>query len=295
MKQLVTFILTALFSVTLIAQDKVFTVMAVQGSVANGGKTVSVGSQLGSNAVLTLGDKSYVGLLHKSGNSVEFKTAGNYELKTQHDKLASKTKGFQQKYMDYVVNGVTAKNSGGSYQRNMSVTGSVDRALAKNEIIIPLPMKVTLITDKFGVEWMDEAKDQTYTVVVMNMKEEPVAKFESTTSSAQVDLSQIALETEQYYLMTVYSKNGKRKSNTVNFYVPSANEKKQLMDELREVTESLDLESSVGLAAFGQICEDRKLLLEALQAYKKAKELSPDIDYFSNTYKNFLDEVVAQL
>jgi len=150
MKQLVTFILTALFSVTLIAQDKVFTVMAVQGSVANGGKTVSVGSQLGSNAVLTLGDKSYVGLLHKSGNSVEFKTAGNYELKTQHDKLASKTKGFQQKYMDYVVNGVTAKNSGGSYQRNMSVTGSVDRALAKNEIIIPLPMKVTLITDGRG-------------------------------------------------------------------------------------------------------------------------------------------------
>ncbi len=295
MKKLVALFLSLVFSVALMAQDKVFTVMAVQGAVTNGGKTVGVGSQLSSNAVLTLGDRAYIGLLHKSGNSVEFKAAGNYDLKAQHDKLASKTKGFQQKYMDYVVSGVTAKNGGGSYQRNMSVTGSVDRALAKNEIIVPLPMKVTLINENFGISWMDEAKDQTYTITVTNMKEEPVAKFESSSSSAQIDLSQVALESEQYYLLTVTSQNGKRKSNTVNFFIPGNAEKKQLMDELKEVSESMDLETSVGLAAYGQICEDKKLMLEALQAYKKAKELSPDVDYFNTQYKNFLDEVVAAL
>ncbi len=294
MKKFVSFLLLC-FSLNLVAQDKVFTVMAVQGTVAHGSKSVNIGSQLAADAVLTVNEGSYVGLLHKSGNSVEFKTKGTYELKAQHDKLAAKTKGFQQKYMDYVVSGVTAKNQGGAYQKNMKVTGSVDRALAKIDILIPLPTKVVLINEKFQLEWLDEVKSQSYTVLITNMKEEPVAKVESAGNSAEVDLSGIVLETEQYYLTTVSSQAGKRKSNVVNFYIPSATEKKQLLQDLESITSSLDLNTSVGLVAYGQLCEDRKLMLEALQAYRKAKDLSPDIDYFKTTYRNFMDEMVAQL
>lgn len=277
------------------AQEKVFTVMAVQGKVSMAGKNLTIGQQISSDASIVLNEASYVGFLHKSGNPIEFKTKGNYNLKTYHDKLLAAGKGFQQKYMDYVVTGMTKKADNSTYQQNMKVTGSVERALAKNEIIIPLPQKVVLLGNQFEMEWMDDSGSEEYTVVVKNMKEEELVRLSTSNKFITVELKDLQLEPQQYYLVSVSNLKSTRKSNVVNFYIPSANEKTTLSNDLEIISTSLDLSSSVGQMAFAQICEEKKLMIEALKAYRKAKDLSPDIDYFATAYKDFVNDIVARL
>ncbi|MES2628185.1 MAG: hypothetical protein V4616_04375 [Bacteroidota bacterium] len=295
MKKLLPIFTLLLLQISLFAQDKAFTVMALQGKATANGKPVSIGQQLNADASLVLNDAAYVGLLHKGGNSLEFKTKGTYPLKPFNEKLSSSSKGFQQKYMDYVVTGMTKKSGGSSYQKNMGITGSVDRALAKNDIIVPLPSKVTLINSKMSVDWMDETQDGKYQVIVKNMKEEPIFQVGVASKSATLDLSSLNLEPEQYYLLTIYAADGDRKSNTVGFYVPTIEEKTALITDFESVNSALDLETSIGLMAYAQFCEQKGLYLDAYQAYKKARQLSPDVAYFDTVYKEFVDDVVAKM
>ncbi len=294
MKKLVPFIALMILQLSIFGQDKMFTVVAVQGKASVGGKNLAIGQQIAGDAAVLVSEASYLGVLHKSGSPVEFKTKGSYNLKTYNDKLASNGKGFQQKYMDYVVNGMTKKSDNSAYQKNMGVTGSVDRALAKRDIIVPLPEKVTLMEPSIDLEWMDEAKVPEYIVTVRNMKEEKLMSSSSMNKSAHVDLKGIELEQQQYYLVTITNKEGNRKSNTINFYIPSADEKAALTNDLADIKSSLDMNSSIGLVAYAQICEEKGLYMDALHAYRKAKELSPDVDYFNTTYKEFVDDIVAK-
>lgn len=291
-------LITSLFvfiCVLCVGQDKTYTVVALKGQVNNGGKKLAIGQTLPADATVEVSDASYIGMIHKSGNPLEFKARGSYQLKSYSEKLAASNKGFKEKYMDYVVNGMTKKTGSSAYQNNMKVTGSVDRAIARNEIIIPLPTKVTLLTNQFDLEWMDAKTANQYEVLIKNMKEEKIGSLTTGSTTVGMDWGQFTLEPEQYYLVSIRDASNNRKSNVVNFYIPSEKERADILKELTEIVETMDMNSSVGCMAYGQICEEKGLLLEAFRAYKKAKDLSPDEDTYSKAYQDFMDGIVASM
>ena len=292
MKKFLYSFLLVMLAVVVLAQDKAFTVMAVQGSVKNGTAAVNIGQQISSTSTIDVAAGGYLGLLHQSGNPLELKNPGSVPLAKYHKGFLEGKKSFQDKYMAYVVDGL-AGDDNSSYMQNMGVTGSVERAISNNEIVIPLPSKTWLKGNEFSVSWMDKVKAKQYKVFVKNMKEETVLELENTSNSVSVNLSEVVKEKGQYLLLSVEDGEGKRKSNVVHIYIPTEEESTLLTEEMNAAKGALNMNSSVGCSAYAKICEGNKLYIEAEMAYKKAKELSPEIDFYKKSYQAFIEGVLA--
>ncbi len=273
-------------------QQKAFTVMAVQGSAKIGANAVAIGQQIDATATIAVPNGAYVGLLHQSGNPLELKVPGNVPLEKYHKGFLEGKKSFQDKYMAYVVDGLSGEDNG-NYMQNMGITGSVERAISNNEIVIPLPYKTWLVADQFDISWMDKGQGANYKVHVKNMKEETLLSVDGKGKDAKIDLSSLTLEKGQYVLLSVEDESGKRKSNTVHIYIPKQEEKSNLVAEMNAAKGALDMQSSIGCSAYAKICEGNKLYIAAESAYRKAKELSPDIEFYSKSYNAFIDGVLA--
>jgi hypothetical protein len=289
MKRLQLLVLFSLLTVVSFSQTASFKVIANKGTnqVKSGDSWVQLkaGASLLSTDELQVGENAYLGLVSAKGKPVELKKAGSYKVSVLESQAGAGSSVLN-KYTDFIL----SSNAEGKKNR-LSATGAVHRAAETSTIKVALPdnQKYSDIYNTSAVINWDESKAAgPYVVVVKNMFEDQLAKFETAETTLVVDLSDPKFMAESALLIEVSSKSDPKqvsKQHMIRKLSPSGKEavSKSLTELMTDVSEPTAINKFI-LAGF---YEENNLLIDAIAAYEEAVKLEP-------SYKEFYDEFLLR-
>lgn len=292
-------ILTSLFAalsfLVSIAQTtkEEFKVLSQKGTNLLNTKPMTSGSKLYASDKITIGAGGFVGLLHKSGKTVELRQAGTFEIADLSAKVSGTSVSTSKRYTDFVLNELTkdgAEDINKNHRKHMTTTGSVERKDERIQVFMPTPSadsSVKVITPKLNVNWKSFAKGKTYQIEASNEFSEPLLKQETIDTNISLDLSKIKLGTENEFYLQIFVKGekGKNYSDKRKVIVLKNNE---IIEKETELNASLSEENSLNHYVKALFYEENRLFLNAADSYQKAIQLDPEVTDYTEGYKSLL-------
>ncbi|MES2388066.1 MAG: hypothetical protein V4543_08690 [Bacteroidota bacterium] len=302
------FITTAIIltSLTAKAQDAVFQVAATRGDVvtskpnaADAKSAVAKGKRLYKNETLQIQSNGYIGLIHKSGQTMTIKKPGTYSVSDLDSKAtAAATGSVSQRYANYVLEEITKdgdKDLKKNHQQFMAVTGAVMRAGKNASAVKPLiPPTAVLFSANNTIHWMKSpGAGNMYIFTVSDLYDETIFSKETPDTNITIDFSKFPrLKSEKMCLVRVAVKGKKQtiSDQCALKFLPST-EAASISKDLTAMTTGPESNSSIGKVAQAYFYEQNGLFLDALNAYQEAVELEPDVTDYRDIYRNFLVKV----
>ncbi len=285
------FIVSASLTINVNAQD-MFKVLASKGTntISLNGKTSKIvtGLKLDKNATIEVGANSYVGLVHNSGKAIEIKTAGVYKIAELSKKIIASNTTVAKKYTDFVMNELT---SVGSASGATNITGSVERG-SDDELLKAVCPNSTDILGNINLRWLPVTGAKSYIITISNMYEEPLMVKETTLESLSLDLNSNELKNQKALIWNVAVKDKpdfKSGNHALTFIEATrlVEINKNLADLKSEVTE----ETALNKVILAKFYEDNKLYLDAIDSYKAAMKIEPEVAEYKKVYNDFLTRV----
>lgn len=281
------------FSIYSMAQNtEVFKVLASRGkNTLADGSMVFAGKKLSASDVVKVSEGSYLGLIHNTGKTLEVKEAGTYKISDLSSKAIAKSSSITKKYSAYVIGELTkAENSDihANYQKNMKVTGSVERAVGTGAPKMILPKTSNLIESLNTLSWAKIAKSTSYTVEITNMFDEVIMSKETNDTSFTLDLAAVKMPKDQTIMVKVKA-NGTdvmTDSYVLKALVPTKSpevfaDKDQLAKEFSE-------ESALNHLMKASFYSQNGLFIDAKKSFEAAIRLEPTVSEYKSAYMNFL-------
>jgi len=288
-----------------LAQNYEFKVMASSGTVKVYNKDkkswndVKIGTQIKENDKIKLSTKSYLSLIHKSGRTLELKQAGEFLASDLTASLNKNKTSVASKFADYILDEISSSDdllAEGS--RNMSITGSVTREIdqpfmRKEALKLNSPRKVNLLGTVFTFNWLSKPGVKTYEFILTDRFDRPVFTKDVNATSITLNADELKLERNTYYFWKVKAKgDDKTLSEDACFMVLSKDKTKAILDTVKQIKEDVGDENTptakIILAAF---YEQNYLIDEALQNYREAMRLAPDVELYKKLYQRFLNRI----
>ena len=272
------------------AQDYAFKVLANKGAneVKSGEawQPLKTGASLKKDDEVKLGDNSYIGLVHATGKPMELKTAGSYKVSDLAAKIGGGTSVLN-KYTDFIL----SSNSAEAKKNRLSATGAVHRDVETSAIKLMLPenQHSGIYNTHAIINWDGSKVAGPYVVVLRNMFDDELAKFETPETNIEVDLTDPKFANENAILIEVSSKADPKqtsKQHLIKKLTPADQEKVKgsLGEIMGEVSEQTALNKFI-LAGF---FEEQSLFIDAIAAYEEAVRLAPDVPSYKEAYEEFL-------
>ena len=291
MKKLILLTQFTLFIFLTNAQDYVFSVLANKGSnsIQQGTRwnNLSTGFKVYQGNKIKISEGGYAGLMHKSGKTVELKTAGEYDIMTLETKLHTKTSNYAEKYAKFAMN--STENIQGNANYDYNVTGSVERGiddyfiLAKDEIKMIKSLPLT-------ISWMTEI-DEDVEVRVITLFGETLYKVKTENQSATIDLSDIADEGKMF-LVNIYDiESGEallEKGKRINMIM--GKEAKPIKEEYALLKKELDENSAMDQLIFASFFSEKGLENYTASHLHKASMLAKNVSDYEGAYLKYLEE-----
>lgn len=286
---------------TSFGQGFVFRVLASKGSnqvkKATSGETVPLktGATLMSNDEIIAGTGAYIGLMHKTGRTIEVRNPGVTKITDLESKLASQQSDVANKYAQFVMNKMNESDEdvNANYRRNMKATGAVQRASGGGSIKVMLPSTVDVLNPEAIVRWAetDEVENPTYVVSIKNIFDEEIYSAETAKTSLALNLQDENLASETLVILNVKVKDNENvKSGDYGIKKVASDDAAAInanLESLRAEVPDND-NSPLNKLIYASFYEENNLILDAITQYEKAIELSPDVDDFKMLYDNFL-------
>ena len=275
-----------LFSAAVSGQDYAFRVMASKGTneVKSGDswQAVKPGSSLKTGDELKLAENSYVGLIHVSGKPVEVRDPGTHKV-ADLAKNIGPGQSVLNKYTDFIL----SSNAEGK-KNKLSATGAVHRGSTGDiSVFLPENQYSDVFNSTVVVNWESPKAGGPYVVVLKNMFDDELAKYETPETSLKLNLSEAALASESALLIEVSSKADPKSKSEAKLVkkmnaAQSEKVKKDLADLGSDVTSSETALNKYILAGF---YEEKKLYIDAITSFEQAVKLEPSYKEF---YEDFL-------
>ncbi len=270
-----------------------FKVLSQKGTNTLNSKPLTSGVKLYPNDKLIIGTGGFVGLLHKSGKTVELRQAGSFDIGDLSAKVSGTSVSTSKRYTDFVLNELTkdgAEDINKNHRKHMTTTGSVERKDERIQVFLPTPAadsSVKIISQKLNITWKSFAKGKTYIIEASNEFSEPILKQETIDTNIVLDLNKVKLGSDNEFYLQVFVKgeNGKTFSDKRKIVLLKNNEIKEKEAELNS---SLTEESSLNHYVKALFYEENKLFIEAANAYQKAIQLDPEVIDYKEGYKSLL-------
>ena len=280
-----------------LGQGYIFRVLANKG--ANQVKRASNGetSTLKTGATLNTGDEiiaangAYIGLMHKTGKTIEVRTAGTTKIADLEKKLASSKTDVANRYAQFVMNKMNEgdEDVNKNYRRNMKATGAVERATNNASIKVMLPSSIDVLNPNTVVRWSGAEDGASYVVTVKNIFDEQIFKAETQKTSIKLNLDDENLANERLVIFNVQVKgNDDLKSSDYGIKRMSEDDAKAIKDNLDILKAEVSDDSPLNKLIYASFYEENNLLLDALTKYEEAIELSPEVEDFKTLYDDFL-------
>ena len=280
-------------------QGFVFRVLASKGEnkVKKGvnGETIPLktGATLMSGDELIATNGAYIGLMHKTGRTIEVRNPGVTKISDLETKLASSKTNTANKYAQFVMNKMNESDGdvNSNYRANMKATGAVTRAV-EGTINVLLPSSVDVLSSEAIVGWTvpENLENPTYVVSIKNIFDEEIYSAETTKSSIPLNFEDEQLASERLVILKV-----KVKDNS-DLFSGDYGIKRMSSDDAASIKENLDMlkaevpmdDSPLNRLIYASFYEENNLFLDASTQYQKAISLSPEVDDFQAMYEEFL-------
>jgi hypothetical protein len=300
MKKLSLLIVIFATSILSFAQDEIFKVLITKGSnkaiVASSTtpQDLIVGKKLYTSDKIVVGTGGYLGLSHKSGKTIELKTAGTYEVAKLVEQVTTQNASVSSKYVTYVAGQMTANNEdlAANRYKHMAVTGSVERKTDKIKPLAPTQAMVLdeLVILKWNLVKVNNEPAKMYVITFTNMFDEELLVKETSDTQLVVDLAKLSLKTEKNIVWSVKVKEAPSvHSDKYNLqYVSDEKKAVELHDQFAALKSELSEETALNKLLLASFCADNKLTLNAMEYYEEAIALEPEVDEFKVIYGKYL-------
>lgn len=300
---LISFIVLFLSSVLLISADYQFNVMASKGDVqifAKSSKSwakLSTGAKIQSNEKIKIGSNSYLGLVHKSGKTIELKQSGEFTTEQLATKTNTAKSSVAQKLGNYIVNQLNDTKSQNDYREGMETTGAVERSMDKMTadpsnatIELNSPRKICLKSNKIQLSWKEVPKAKSYKLLIRDRFDREIYSSDLKTTSVTLDANELKLEKDTFYFWhVVLSNDANVKSPDCTFSVLSNSQIEKINKDVAELKNELgDETSALNKIVIGNYYEMNNLYEDAHKFYKDAADTNPEVNEYKEIYQRFL-------
>jgi hypothetical protein len=286
-RKLTVFLALFLVGTVGVGQDYAFKVMANKGSneVKSGDtwQPLKTGASLKASDEVKLADNAYIGLIHATGKPLEVRQSGSYKVSD----LAAKISGgasVLNKYTDFIL----SSNAEGKKNR-LSATGAVHRATetAAIKVVMPENQKYCDIYNTTAVvSWDNNKAKGPYVLVLKNLMEDQLAKFETSETTLTLDLSQFA--SEAGILVEISDKsNAKLVSKQHMIRRMSSADRERVKNSLAGISSEVSDQTAINKFILAGFYEENNLLIDAIAAYEEAIKLEP-------SYREYYDEFLLR-
>lgn len=283
------------------AQDYVFKVLANKGEntvklVGKEWAPLKTGQSLNLGDEVKLSEDAYLGLMHKSGKTLEVKSSGEHKINTLANSLNSKSSTVASKYADFVMNQMSDKDDSGDYRKSMGATGAVDRALASGaKIKVMAHSSSDIINPEVVLRWSEpkqvgEVEELTYTVTFSNLFDEAIKSVETKETAYKLNMNLEPFnELENKFVKVKVAVKGKElNSEEYAIIVKPEDESVEIKNTLNELKTEVKEENALDNIVMAAFYEDNNLLLDALTAYERAIEMAPEVEIYQKAYEDFI-------
>ncbi|MCV9385753.1 hypothetical protein [Reichenbachiella ulvae] len=282
---------------TSFGQGFVFRVLASKG--ANqvkkvNGETVPLktGATLVSGDELIAASGAYIGLMHKTGRTIEVRNPGVTKITDLESKLAKSQNDVANKYAQFVMNRMSDDdNVNSNYRQNMKATGAAERATGAGALKVMLPSSVDILNPEAIIRWTEapEVENASYVVSIKNIFDEEIYKAETNSTSMAINFDNENLSNERLVILSVKVKDqGDIVSSDYGIKRISAEDASSINENLEELKAQVPDNSALNKLIYASFYEENDLLLDALTQYEEAIEMSPEVDDFKVLYDDFL-------
>lgn len=288
MKLLIT-LSVLLLTLTAYTQNTLFKVITSQGTaeVITNGKSTAIysGARLNGGSKLKLSPNAYLGLIHITGNTIEVKQAGEYDITELAKQFTTEQSSYSKKYGDYVVQQVTSDSEA---KKNYSYTGAVTRGA--HDIVLWSPSEVVAVklmqSIPIKLNWGKVDGVTEYKIIIKPLDESSVLYSEVTTETNVVlDLSSIPPTTDTPYFLEIVAIGAQATPTRKPFYLTDEKSSESITTELDDLKNHVDLSSAFGNLMVASFYAKHGLSMYAISSYQDAVDLEPEV----NDYKNIRD------
>lgn len=298
----------SLSSITFVNAQEVFKVMINKGhnQIQRNGtwSNIKTGDVINSPDVVKVINGGFLGLIHKSGKTIELKTASQVIASEISKKVEATNTNVHQKYGNFVYGEMTkAENSDitKNHKANMKVTGSVDRALAKVTPYLPKD-SLNLLSESVNFRWTKaEFEDSKsikkinkiiYVAQIINEYDEVILSKKTTDTSITLNLADLKLNENSIMLFRVCIEEDEADLNSQDkrsIHLFGLKETSTIRADIKSLKDLLgDDNSSMNCLILANYVEKRNLFTDAMVYYEKAIKLAPDVEDYHIAYKDFV-------
>ena len=283
----ITLFVFILITNSLLAQTYTFKVLASKGKTeikaADAWQTLKVGASLNLTDEIKIAENAYLGLMHASGKPLELKEAKSYKVSDLVERAKSGSSVLM-KYTDFILSSNQAK------QNRLSATGAVHRGV-KDPIVLLLPAreKADLYGEKISLQWLAKEVTGPYEVIITNLMEEPLARFETSETQLMIAVNEGSLKNEPNFLVKVKVK-GKPSLSSDGGSIKklTGSDREKVATLVNEFSAALEENSALNKYVMAGFYEENLLINDALTAYQEAIKMAPDVDFYKEAYADFL-------
>lgn len=269
-----------------VAQEYAFKVLVNKGKneLKSGAswQQIKVGSSLKAADELRVAENSYIGLVHVSGKPLELKQSGNYKVTD----LAARVSGgasVLNKYTDFILSSNTGPRS------NLAATGAVDRGVDNIKVYLPRTELAVVYGNNVTISWENDQSLKPYEVVFKSMFGDELSSLETSSNSIVVNLNDRNFENEDNIIVTVYSKSNRSKaSDEYTLKKLSKADRERIKSAYSEIATQTAEQTAFNKFLIAGFYEQNNLLIDAMPYYQEAIKLAPDVQYYKDTYEEFL-------
>lgn len=290
-----------LFAVSLIsAQGYTFRVLANKGqnkvkkASATSAVPLKTGATLNSGDELIASQGAYIGLMHKTGKTIEVREAGTQKVSDLEKKVNTKTTSVGSRYAKFLAAKLNEKERPG-YRQRLKATGAAERAIEGKAIQVLIPEEDAIaIGEKAIISW-DSPKgmqNNTFIVSVVNIFDEEILKEEITGNSLDLDFTSEKMNNEEgLYIIKIVAKENPEVTSGDNVAVRRVvgDEASQYAEGLSALKAEVQEDSPLSKIIYASFYEENGLVVDALTAIEEAIEMNPEIDDFKVLKRDIIE------
>ncbi len=259
---------------------------------------------LKTGATLKTGDQiiaangAYIGLMHKTGKTLEIKESGVIKVNDLEKKVAALKTSVTSRYAQYVMNKINEEEGGvrKNYRSSMNATGATTRGNEGN-IALVLPIVDEKKFDVYNAEvflrWLKPAEtseEVTYVVTVKNIFNEVLYSTETDQTMVKLNLDDEAMTNESnlYIVKVELKSNSEISSEEYAIQRVQLDEAPEVKSELETLLAEVDQATPMGKVIMATFYDENNLVLDAMVSYEKLVKENPEVVDFKDLYKEFL-------
>jgi hypothetical protein len=158
------------------------------------------------------------------------------------------------------------------------------------------PQGGKVYSDRVVLNWLPADGATGYIVIFKTLFEEELVRFESDSTSLDVELDQKELAGNNELMVKVLSKSDPA-SHSAQFAIRrmTGKEKEAIKKEMEAVSPTLEESTALNKFILAGFFEEKLLIIDAITAYQDAVRLEPEITAYQQAYTDFLNRLGFEL